>query len=109
MFQKHPDNPIYGGYGDGAYFKGQLSDNTEKVTLQNPPSASRLDGEFARLQDSNFFVNAAALSDGEYNISKDKTFSDHKISELNDAFRWLFNLNGTYIHDTVYMPAHIDN
>lgn len=101
------DNPIYGGYGDGAYFKGQLSDNTEKVTLQNPPSASRLDGEFARLQDSNFFVNAAALSDGEAHTSD--TLSDHNIHALEGAFRRLFNLHGTYIHDAVYMPAHMDN
>ena len=98
------DNPIDGSYGDGAYFKGQLSDNTGHVTLHNPPSASRLDGEFAQLQDSNFFVNAASLSEGEARTSD--TLATHNLCTLENAYMWLFKLSGTSIRDTVYMPAH---
>ena len=101
------DNPIYGSYGDGALFKKELTDNTEKVRLYNPPDSSRPGSEFSRLQDANFFVNAAALSDGEARPSD--TLSSHNIHALEGAFRWLFNLQGTYIHDEVYMPAHMDN
>ena len=101
------DNIIFGSAGDGAYFKNQLSDNTGFVTLQHPPGASlRLNSEFARLQDSDFFVNAASLADGSVQTSD--TLHLHNLDSLESAFRWLFKLNGTRVGETVYMPAHKD-
>ena len=100
------DAPFDGSYGDGAYFKSQLADNTGHVTLFNPPGASRLDGEFSHLQDANFFVNAASLSEGEARASD--TLAAHNLCTLESAYQWLFSLSGTYIKDSVYMPAHID-
>lgn len=100
------DNPVNGSYGDGAYFKGQLADNTGHVMLYNPPGSSRLESEFSQLQDSNFFVNAASLSEGEARVSD--TLATHNLSSLESAFQWLFGLNGTTIEDSVYIPAHKD-
>ena len=100
------DNIIFGSAGDGAYFKNELADNTGFVTLQHPPGASRMNSEFARLQDSNFFVNAASLSDGSVQTSD--TLHSHNLDSLESAFRWLFKLNGTHVGETVYMPAHKD-
>ena len=101
------DNIIFGSAGDGAYFKNELADNTGFVTLQHPPGASlRLNSEFARLQDSDFFVNAASLADGSVQTSD--TLHLHNLDSLESAFRWLFKLNGTHVGEMVYMPAHKD-
>jgi len=101
------DNMIFGSAGDGAYFKGELTDNTGLVKLFNPPGASRLDGEFSHLQDSDFFVNAATLSEGDAYTSD--TLASHNICTLEYAFRWLFGLKGTYVREKVYMPASIED
>lgn len=100
------DNIIFGSAGDGADFKNELADNTGFVTLQHPPGASRMNSEFARLQDSNFFVNAASLAEGKAQTSD--TLHSHNLGSLEPAFRWLFNIRGTYVGETVYMPAHKD-
>ena len=98
------DQPVFGSAGDGAFFKSQLMDNTRQVPLQNPPSSSYLAGDFSGLQDSNFFVNAASLAEGRARVSD--TFRDHNISSLEPAIKWLFRIDGSFIEETVYMPAH---
>ena len=88
----------------GAYFKDQLTDNTRQVALQNPPASSYLAGDFSELQDSNIFVNAASLAEGHARVSD--TLREHKLSSVEPAVRWLFRIKGTFIEETVYMPAH---
>ena len=99
------DRAIPGAAGDGAFFRWQLTDNTGFVTLQNPPSSSTLASDFSSLQDSNFFVNAATLTEGE--IHSFNTLRDHNIESLESAISWLFHIDGTSVGDSVYMPAHI--
>ena len=98
------DHAVLGSAGDGALFKRQLVDNTGKLTLSNP--SLPFDSEFASLQDSNMFVNAASLASGDAGTTN--TLRDHKITSLEPAIRWLFGVNGTRVEDTVYMPAHKD-
>jgi len=98
------DVAVNGSAGDGAFFKAQLTDNSQQVTLQNPPSSSYLAGDFSSLQDSNLFVNAASLAEGRAHVSD--TLRDHNISVLEPAIEWLFHIKGTDIEEIVYMPAH---
>ena len=98
------DRPVFGSTGDGAYFRNQLADNTNEVTLQNPPSSSYLRSDFSTLQDSNLFVNAASLAEGSARTSS--TLRDHNIQSLESAIEWLFGIRSTNIEETVYMPAH---
>ena len=98
------DQPILGSSGDGSYFRNQLADNTGYVTLQNPPSSSYLRNDFATLQDSNIFVNAASLAEGSAATSS--TLQDHNLDKIESAIDWLFRIRGTNIVETVYMPAH---
>ena len=98
------DSAVLGSSGDGAYFRNQLADNTGNVTLQNPPSSSYLRSDFAGLQDSNIFVNAADLAEGS--AYTDSTLHDHNLDSLESAIDWLFHIRGTNVQETVYMPAH---
>ena len=100
------DHAVHGLSGDGAYFKNQMADNTNEVTLQNPPGSSTLRSDFSELQDCDLFVNAASLAEGS--LSSTSTIQEHKLDSLEFAFRWLFNIKGTSIEETVYMPAHKD-
>ena len=90
--------------GDGAYFRNQMADNTNEVTLQTPPPNLRSD--FSELQDCDIFVNAASLAKG--NTRSTTTLHDHNIQSLEYAINWLFHIKGTNIEETVYMPAHKD-
>lgn len=99
------DHAVLGSAGDGALFMRQLADNTGHVALTNPPSSnSSLRSDFASLQDTNMFVNAASLATGDAGTTN--TLRDHKITSLEPAIRWLFGVNGTRVEEQVYMPAH---
>ena len=101
------DRAVLGSAGDGALFKRQLADNTGHVALTNPPSSnSSLRSDFAALQDSNLFVNAASLASG--NAGTTDSLRDHNIGSLEHAVQWLFGVNGTRVEEQVYMPAHKD-
>lgn len=100
------DHPVLGSAGDGAMFKRELADNTGHVALTNPPSSSTLGSDFAALQDSNLFVNAASLASGDARTTN--SLNDHNIGGLEPAFRLLFGLSDIHVEDTVYMPAHKD-
>ena len=97
---------MFGSAGDGALFKGQLSDNTGEVRLTNPPSSSDLRSDFASLQDANMFVNAASLASGDARTTD--SLRDHNLGSLEYAVRWLFGVGNTRVEETVYMPAHKD-
>ena len=96
------DHAVLGSAGDGALFKRQLVDNTGKLTLSNP--SLPFDSEFASLQDSNMFVNAASLATGDARTTD--SLREHNLGSLEYAVKWLFGVNGTRVEDTVYMPAH---
>ena len=98
------DHAVLGSAGDGALFKRQLVDNTGKLTLSNP--SLPFDSEFASLQDSNMFVNAASLATGDERTTD--SLREHNLGSLEYAVKWLFGVNGTRVEDTVYMPAHKD-
>ena len=98
------DSAVLGSSGDGSYFRNQLADNTGNVTLQNPPSSSYLRSDFAGLQDSNIFINAADLAEGS--AYTNSTLHDHNLDSLESAIDWLFHIRGTNVQETVYMPAH---
>ena len=98
------DHAVLGSAGDGALFKRQLVDNTGKLTLSNP--SLPFDSEFASLQDSNMFVNAASLATGDARTTD--SLREHHLGSLEYAVKWLFGVNGTRVEDTVYMPAHKD-
>lgn len=98
------DSAVLGSSGDGSYFRNQLADNTGNVTLQNPPSSSYLRSDFAGLQDSNLFINAADLAEGS--AYTNSTLQDHNLDSLESAIDWLFHIRGTNVQETVYMPAH---
>lgn len=98
------DHAVLGSAGDGALFKRQLVDNTGKLTLSNP--SLPFDSEFASLQDSNMFVNAASLATGDARTTN--SLREHNLGSLEYAVKWLFGVNGTRVEDTVYMPAHKD-
>lgn len=98
------DHAVLGSAGDGALFKRQLVDNTGKLTLSNP--SLPFDSEFASLQDSNMFVNAASLATGDARTTD--SLREHNLGSLEYAVKWLFGVNGTRVEDTVYMPAHKD-
>ncbi len=98
------DSAVLGSSGDGSYFRNQLADNTGNVPLTNPPSSSYLRSDFAGLQDSNLFINAADLAEGSAHTNS--TLSDHKLDSLESAIDWLFHIRGTNVQETVYMPAH---
>ena len=100
------DHVVFGSAGDGALFKGQLSDNTGEVRLTNPPSSSDLRSDFASLQDANMFVNAASLASGDARTTD--SLRDHNLGSLEYAVRWLFGVGNTRVEETVYMPAHKD-
>ncbi|MBQ7731840.1 MAG: hypothetical protein IJT68_08400 [Lentisphaeria bacterium] len=99
------DRAVPGSAGDGAMFKRELADNTGHVTLTNPPS-SALGSDFASLQDSNMFVNAASLASGDARTTN--SLNDHNIGGLESALRLMFGLSDIHVEDTVYMPAHKD-
>lgn len=98
------DSAVFGSSGDGSFFRNQLADNTGQVPLSNPPSSSYLRSDFAGLQDSNLFVNAADLAEGSAHTSS--TLRDHNLDSLESAIDWLFHIRGTNVQETVYMPAH---
>ena len=98
------DSAVLGSSGDGSYFRNQLTDNSGNVTLQNPPSSSYLRSDFAGLQDSNLFINAADLAEGS--AYTNSTLHDHNLDSLESAIDWLFHIRGTNVQETVYMPAH---
>ena len=98
------DSAVLGSSGDGSYFRNQLADNTGNVTLQNPPSSSYLRSDFAGLQDSNIFINAADLAEGS--AYTNSTLHDHNLDSLESAIDWLFHIRGTNVQETVFMPAH---
>ncbi len=100
------DRAVLGSAGDGAMFKRELADNTGHVALTNPPAPSTLGSDFAALQDSNLFVNAASLASG--NAGTTDSLRDHNIGSLEHAVQWLFGVNGTRVEEQVYMPAHKD-
>ena len=100
------DRAVSGSYGDGAYFRGQLADNTREVTLQHPPSSTHLQSDFSSLQDSNLFVNAASLAKGSASPRYSIHDSGHYLNVLEPAIEWLFHMKNTDIEETVYMPAH---
>ncbi len=100
------DRAVPGSAGDGAMFKRELADNTGHVSLTNPPASSTLGSDFAALQDSNLFVNAASLASG--NAGTTDSLRDHNIGSLGHAVQWLFGVNGTRVEEQVYMPAHKD-
>ncbi len=100
------DQPVLGSAGDGAMFKRELADNTGHVSLTNPPSASDLGGDFAALQDSNMFVNAASLASGDAYTAD--SLNDHNLGGIDSAIRLLFGVSDIHVEDTVYMPAHKD-
>jgi len=100
------DNAVLGSAGDGAFFMRQLSDNAGNVMLTNPPSSSALRSDFAGLQESNLFVNAADLASGDAGTSN--TLRDHNIGSLEPAIRWLFHIDRIRVEEQVYMPAHKD-
>ena len=94
-----------GGDGNGAMFKYQLRDPSGKVSFIGS-SELRYDNEFDGLQDTDFFVSAADLSDGSASTSD--SLKDHGIGALESAVRGLFRVDRVEIRDTVYMPAHKD-
>ena len=98
------DSAVLGSSGDGSYFRNQLTDNSGNVPLSNPPSSSYLRSDFAGLQDSNIFVNAADLAEGS--AYTNSTLRDHNLESLESAIDWLFHIRGTNVEETVYMPAH---
>ena len=98
------DSAVLGSSGDGSYFRNQLTDNSGNVPLSNPPSSSYLRSDFAGLQDSNIFVNAADLAEGS--AYTNSTLRDHNLESLESAIDWLFHIRGTNVQETVYMPAH---
>jgi len=98
------DQAVYGSAGDGALFMRQLTDNTGKLVLSNPPSSLKLASEFSCLQDSNLFVNAASLASGDAGTSN--TLRDHGICALESVICSLFGIENIHIEETVYMPAH---
>ena len=98
------DSAVLGSAGDGSYFRNQLSDNTGQVPLTNPPSSTYLRSDFAGLQDSNLFINAADLAEGS--AYTNSTLHDHNLDSLESAIDWLFHIRGTNVQETVYMPAH---
>ncbi len=98
------DSAVLGSSGDGSYFRNQLTDNSGNVPLSNPPSSSYLRSDFAGLQDSNIFVNAADLAEGS--AYTNSTLRDHNLDSLESAIDWLFHIRGTNVQETVYMPAH---
>lgn len=103
------DHAVLGSAGDGALFKRELADNTGEVRLTNPPSSSSsstLDSDFASLQDSNMFINAASLASGDARTTD--SLRDHNLGVIESAVRWLFGVNGTRVEESVYMPAHKD-
>ena len=102
------DHAVLGSAGDGALFMRQLADNTGHVALTNPPSSSNstLRSDFALLQDSNMFVNAASLATGDAGTTD--SLRDHNISSLEPAIRWLFHIDRIQVEERVYMPAHKD-
>ena len=98
------DSAVLGSSGDGSYFRNQLTDNSGNVPLSNPPSSSYLRSDFAGLQDSNIFINAADLAEGS--AYTNSTLRDHNLESLESAIDWLFHIRGTNVEETVYMPAH---
>jgi len=98
------DYAVLGSAGDGALFMRQLTDNTGRVMLSNPPSSSELGSEFSSLQDANLFVNAASLASGDAGTSN--TLHDHNIGSLESVIRSLFGIDSIHVEETVYMPAH---
>ena len=98
------DSAVLGSSGDGSYFRNQLTDNSGNVPLSNPPSSSYLRSDFAGLQDSNIFINAADLAEGS--AYTNSTLHDHNLDSLESAIDWLFHIRGTNVEETVYMPAH---
>ena len=98
------DSAVLGSSGDGSYFRNQLTDNSGNVPLSNPPSSSYLRSDFAGLQDSNIFINAADLAEGS--AYTNSTLRDHNLESLESAIDWLFHIRGTNVQETVYMPAH---
>jgi hypothetical protein len=102
------DRAVLGSAGDGALFMRQLADNTGHVALTNPPSSSNstLRSDFASLQDSNMFVNAASLATGDAGTTD--SLRDHNLSSLEYAVQLLFGVRGTRVEEQVYMPAHKD-
>ena len=99
------DSPVSGSTGDGAFFRWQLTDNTGNVPLQNPPASSNLTSGFSSLQESDLFLNAATLTEGQYGTTD--TLRDHNLESLSSAVRWLFRIDGTRVEETVYLPTHI--
>jgi hypothetical protein len=98
------DTAVFGSAGDGALFLHQLTDNSGKTQLTNPPSSSTLGSDFTSLQDSDLFVNAASLSSGDAYTSD--PLGDHNIGSLDYAVQWLFGVTNLRIEESVYMPAH---
>ena len=98
------DSAVLGSSGDGSYFRNQLTDNSGNVPLSNPPGSSYLRSDFAGLQDSNLFINAADLAEGS--AYTNSTLRDHNLESLESAIDWLFHIRGTNVQETVYMPAH---
>ena len=99
------DSDSYRSGGDGPLFRDQLRDPSGKVSFIGSP-ALRYDNEFDGLQDSEFFLGAADLSDGTASTSN--SLKDHGIGSLDSVVRGLFRIDGVEIRDTVYMPAHKD-
>ena len=98
------DKAVLGSAGDGALFIRQLTDNSGKTRLTNPPSSLTLGSDFTSLQDSNLFVNAASLSSGDAYTSD--PLRDHNIDSLEYAVQWLFGVTNLWIEENAYMPAH---
>ena len=99
------DPDSYRSGGDGPLFRDQLHDPSGKVSFIGS-SALRYDNEFDGLQDSEFFLGAADLSDGTSSTSN--SLKDRGIGSLESVVRGLFRIDGVEIRDTVYMPAHKD-
>ena len=98
------EDPFRSG-GNGPLFRDQLRDPSGKVSFIGS-SALQYDNEFDGLQDTEFFLGAADLSDG--NASTSNSLKDHGIGSLDSVVRGLFRVDGVEIRDTVYMPAHKD-
>ena len=98
------DKAVLGSAGDGALFIRQLTDNSGKTRLTNPPSSLTLGSDFTSLQYSNLFVNAASLSSGDAYTSD--PLRDHNIDSLEYAVQWLFGVTNLWIEEDAYMPAH---
>ena len=99
------DRLVSGSAGDSELFMRQLSDSTEKINLQAPPSSlPELRSDFSSLSPSNFFVEAASLV-SETETPDQDPLRKHKLDSVN-AVQWLFGIRDAQIVEKVYMPAH---